>query len=132
MMRALLIAGLATLVAAALVPATAQAGRCRPFGATFSPSRGDPQSMRVRFTVSRFGRNRPIYLHYLAPDRRRRATVYLGRTAGLCGYLRTGWRPLFPFRTRPGTWRLQFTTQRAYRVRPTRPFVTLAVTIVDS
>jgi hypothetical protein len=111
-------------------PDATAAGRCKPFGADFAPSTGDPQRLRVRFTVARFGRNRPVYLHYIGPNHHLKRTVFLGTARGLCGYLRTGYRRLFPFTTRPGTWRLRFDTRRFYRVRPRRPYVTLAVSVV--
>jgi hypothetical protein len=127
------------VLAALAIPATAPAAtgpdaspsaRCRPFGADFAPSRGDPQRLRVRFVVAGFGRNRPVYVHYVGPNHHLKRTVRLGTSRGRCGFLRTGYRRLFPFVARPGTWRLQFTTRRNYRVRPQRPFVTLAVAVV--
>jgi hypothetical protein len=116
--------------AAASGPDAAASGRCKPFGADFAPSTGDPQRLRVRFTVARFGRNRPVYLHYVGPNHHLKRTVFLGTARGLCGYLRTGYRRLFPFTVRPGTWRLRFDTRRFYRVRPRRPYVTLAVSVL--
>ena len=113
-------------------PQASAAGRCHAFGADFAPSSGDPQRLRVRFTVYRFGRNRPIYLHYVGPNRHLKRTVFLGTARGLCGYLRTGLRKLFPFTARPGTWRLRFDTRRNYRVQARRPYVTLAVTVLRS
>ena len=114
---------------AAGVDATA-AGSCHAFGADFAPSRGDPTRLRVRFTVYKFGRNRPVYLHYIGPNHHLKRTVYLGTARGLCGYLRTGYRKLFPFTARAGTWRLRFDTRRNYRVSARRPYVTLAVTVL--
>jgi hypothetical protein len=113
-------------------PDAAAAGRCVPFGADYAPSRGDPQCLRVRFTVAQCGRNRPIYLHYIGPNRHLKRTVFLGTARGLCGYLRTGLRRLFPFTARPGTWRLRFDTRRNYRVRARAPYVTLAVSVLRS
>ena len=121
----------ALLAALLLVPASpASAARCKGFGADFAPAQGDPQKLRVRFTVARFGRNRPVYLHYLGPNRHLKRTVRLGTTRGRCGYLRTHLRRLFPFTARPGTWRLRFDTRRHYRARPRSPYVTLAVTVL--
>jgi hypothetical protein len=113
-------------------PQASASGRCHAFGADFAPSSGDPQRLRVRFTVYKFGRNRPIYLHYIGPNRHLKRTVFLGTTSGLCGYLRTGYRQLFPFTARPGTWRLRFDIRRYYRVVARRPYVTLAVTVLRS
>ncbi len=113
-------------------PDATASGRCHAFGADFAPSSGDPQRLRVRFTVYRFGRNRPIYLHYIGPNHHLKRTVFLGTTRGLCGYLRTGYRKLFPFTANPGTWRLRFDIRRYYRVTARRPYVTLAVTVLRS
>jgi hypothetical protein len=113
-------------------PDASASGSCHPFGADFAPSRDDPQRLRVRFSVYKFGRNRPIYLHYIGPNRHLKRTVFLGTTSGLCGYLRTGYRQLFPFTARPGTWRLRFDIRRYYRVVARRPYVTLAVTVLRS
>ena len=129
MLAVLLVLVLAVPAGAASPPASA-AGSCHPFGADFAPSRGNPQLLRVRFSVWRFGANRPVYLHYVGPNRHLKRTVRLGTTRGRCGFLRTGYRRLFPFTARPGTWRLQFTTQRAYRVRPRPPYVRLAVGVL--
>ena len=113
-------------------PEASASGRCHAFGADFAPSRGDPQRLRVRFTVYKFGRNRPIYLHYIGPNKHLKRTVFLGTARGLCGYLRTGYRKLFPFTANPGTWRLRFDIRRYYRVSARRPYVTLAVTVLRS
>jgi hypothetical protein len=111
-------------------PEASASASCRAFGADFAPSRGDPQRLRVRFTVARFGRNRPVYLHYIGPNHHLKRTVRLGTARGRCGYLRTGLRRLFPFTARPGTWRLRFDTRANYRVRASRPYVTLAVSVL--
>ena len=113
-------------------PEASASGRCHAFGADFAPSRGDPQRLRVRFTVYKFGRNRPVYLHYIGPNRHLKRTVFLGTARGLCGYLHTGYRRLFPFTAARGTWRLRFDNRRNYTVRARRPYVTLAVTILRS
>ena len=113
-----------------VLAAPASAGRCHPIGADFAPSTGDPQTLRVRFSVWRFGTNRPVYLHYVGPNRHLKRTVRLGTARGRCGFLRTGYRRLFPFRATPGTWRLVFTTRAGYRVRPAPPYVRLAVTVL--
>jgi len=111
-------------------PDASAAGRCHPFGADFAPSTGNPQRLRVRFSVWRFGTNRPVYLHYVGPNRHLKLTIRLGTARGLCGHLRTGYRRLFPFTARAGTWRLRFDTRRAYRARPRAPYVTLAVPVL--
>jgi hypothetical protein len=114
----------------ALVGAPPAAAACRPLGADFSPSQGDPSKLRVHFTVSGFGANRTVFLHYIGPNRHLRRTVRLGIARGRCGFLRTGYRKLFPFTTRPGTWRLRFSIRRTYQARATAPYVTIAVPLL--
>ena len=99
------------------------------FGAVFRPSTGDPTTLRVRFFAYDFGAARTVYLHYLGPDLRLRRTVTLGPTRGPCGTLVSSRRRIFPFRTRPGNWRLQFDTDPRYR-RKARPRVRLVVPIL--
>jgi hypothetical protein len=118
------------LLLLALVGAQPAAAACKPLGADFAPAQGNPSQLRVRFTVSGFGANRPVYLHYISPSRHLRRTVRLGTARGRCGFLRTGYRKLFPFATRPGTWRLRFSIRRTYRARATAPYVTLAVNLL--
>jgi hypothetical protein len=91
--------------------------RLSAFRALFTPSRGDPRRLRVRFSVFGFGSpNLPVYLHYVDPDGRLERTIRLGETEGDCGRLsRSRQRRLFPFRAERGEWRLQFDTRRAYR-----------------
>jgi hypothetical protein len=128
---------LAALAAAALLavlalPAAAPAAS-RPchVGASFSPTRGNPERLVVRFSARGFGRGRPIYLHYLAPGRHLVRTIGLGFGQARCGSIVTSRRRLFPFRTvRSGTWRLQFDTQGRYHSRPRAPFVVLAVPVI--
>lgn len=90
------------------------------FKASFSPSKGDPARLKVRFSAFGFGlgqANPAIYVHYVAPNGRVRTTVRLGRAQGQCGAIpRTAKRRLFPFaRPAHGTWRLQFDTSKRYR-----------------
>ena len=103
--------------------------RSTVFGAGFSPSSGDPATLRVRFFAYDFGPGVTVYLHYLRPDLTLGATVTLGRTRGACGTLVSARRRLFPFPARPGNWRLQFDTSRVYR-RLARPRVRLVVPIL--
>jgi hypothetical protein len=89
------------------------------FSAGFSPSKGDPAKLKVRFAVSGFGlgaANPDVYLHYVAPDGKLRQTVRLGRAQGPCGSIeRTAKRRLFPFqKPTHGKWQLQFDTSRSY------------------
>lgn len=87
--------------------------------ADFSPGRGNPARLRVRFTVNGFGLLRaraPVYLHYVRPNGRVRRTVRLGTARGTCGLItRTRLRRLFGFSAQRGRWVLQFDTNRTYR-----------------
>lgn len=103
--------------------------RSTVFGAAFRPATGDPTTLRVRFFAYDFGAAQTIYLHYLGPDLRLRRTVTLGPTRGACGTLVSARRRIFPFRTRPGNWHLQFDTDPRYR-RLARPRVRLLVPIL--
>ena len=87
--------------------------------ADFFPGRGNPSSLRVRFTVNGFGllrRRPPVYLHYVRPSGRLARTVRLGTARGTCGKIRrTRERRLFGFRPERGRWILQFDTNPSYR-----------------
>ncbi len=87
--------------------------------ATFRPSRGNPATLRVRFSINGFGlvrRNAPVYLHYVRPGGRGKRTIRLGTARGVCGRItRTRRRHLFPFEAERGRWILQFDTRRRYR-----------------
>ena len=100
------------------------------FRALFSPARGDPARLRVRFSVFGFGTPKlPVFLHYVRPDGKVARTVRLGTTSGPCGKLaRTRLRRLFPFRAAAGKWRLQFDTRRSFRAAAV-PRIVRAVTV---
>jgi hypothetical protein len=90
------------------------------FKASFSPSKGDPAKLKVRFAVSGFGLGVPdpdVYVHYVAPGGKLRQTVRLGRAQGQCGNIaRTAKRRLFPFADpKHGKWALQFDTSKTYQ-----------------
>ena len=91
--------------------------------ASFAPARGNPSSLRVRFSLYGFSlqgaRTPPVYLHYVGPTGRLARTVRLGTAGRACGFLRSKRRRLFAFSPRRGAWRLQFDTRRRY-VRGTR------------
>jgi hypothetical protein len=99
--------------------------------ADFAPASGDPTKLRVRFSVAGFGLARPhatVYLHYVKKSTGNVSqTIRLGRVSGTCGVIRaTKKRRLFPFAPAPGTWILQFDTQRRYEKatsRRTTPWV---------
>ncbi|MGI8803484.1 MAG: hypothetical protein ACR2KV_15185 [Solirubrobacteraceae bacterium] len=88
------------------------------FDATFSPSTGDPRTLRVRYTVDAIGLSSPagaaVYLHYVDPAGRPRLNAGIGRTSGVCGSLHSIRHRLFPLEVTAGTWRLQFDLDRSY------------------
>lgn len=100
-------------------------------GADFAPSRGNPQTLRARFSVWGFalerGRNARVWLHWLDPAGRLRKTALLGRTRGDCGRLVTARRRVFPFDARPGRWTLAIDTHRRYRSRASGPRAKISV-----
>lgn len=87
--------------------------------AAFAPTRGNPRTLRVRFTVHGFALSSAepvdVYLHYVTPGGRLKRTVKLGRAVGDCGRLTTSLRRLFAFTPSRGSWRLQLDTQPSYR-----------------
>jgi hypothetical protein len=90
------------------------------FKASFSPSKGDPAKLKVRFKVNGFGlggADPVVYLHYVAPGGKLRETVRLGQAQGQCGSIaRTARRRLFPFaKPKRGKWALQFDTNKSYK-----------------
>lgn len=101
--------------------ATSSAGttyRATRVHASFYPRRGNPSTLKVRFSINGFGlvkRRAPVYLHYVRPDGKLARTVRVGRSTGVCGAIRQKvWRRLFPFDPAKGLWILQFDTRRKY------------------
>lgn len=95
--------------------------------AGFTPDEGDPQTLKVRFSVSGFGllrRRASVYLHYVSPSGKVRRDVRLGTSEGACGVIRrTRLRRLFPFPAERGRWVLQFDTNKKYtRATRTSPY----------
>jgi hypothetical protein len=87
--------------------------------ADFSPATGDPQKLKVRFSVAGFALNMPnpdVYVHYVDPKGKLKETVRLGKATGQCWRIvRTAKRRLFPFTApRLGKWQLQFDTTKAF------------------
>jgi hypothetical protein len=123
----------------ALTPAEGDAVRATflasAIGADFSPTRGDPATMKVRFTA--FGMNlvtksSRVFLHYVAPNGKHRKTVALGTAQGACGRLQSSLRRLFPFRPQTGKWTLQLDTSKTYRKatsRTTSPWARIGVRV---
>ena len=86
--------------------------------ASFRPRKGDPSTLKVRFSIFGFGlvqRRAPVYLHYVRPGGRVARTIRLGTATGVCGAIaQTRERRLFPFEAAKGVWILQFDTRAKY------------------
>lgn len=104
-----------------------------PAGGDFAPSRGDPSTLAVRFSVWGFafddGRSHQVYVHWLAPDGEVRDDAVLGRTRGACGSLTTARRRIFPFAAERGRWTLVLDTHARYRPDEDGPRVRIPVRI---
>jgi hypothetical protein len=102
------------------------------FDAYFAPGVGNPKTLRVRYSVNAIGFSAPdgtiVWIHYLSPQGHLRKSVPIGRTTGVCGSLHSILHRLFPFRTTPGTWRLQFDVKPGYSPR-TRPRIVRDVAV---
>lgn len=104
----------------------------RPAGADFEPSSGNPATLRARFSVWGFalagGAPRAqVWLHWVEPSGRVRASAALGVADGDCGALTTAARRVFPFAAAPGRWVLVFDTHRRYRAHASGPRAKIAV-----
>jgi hypothetical protein len=107
--------------------------------ADFAPSRGNPRTLKVRFSVHGFALRDEsdatvdptpdVYVHYVRPNGRLRKTIRIGTAQGPCGTIqRTAKRRLFPFTAERGTWKLQFDTQSKYvKGSDTSPFLFYSV-----
>jgi hypothetical protein len=100
----------------------------RPTGADFQPSAGDPRTLRARFTVWGFAlggvdgtAHARVWLHWLDPSGKVRASAALGVTGGDCGTLTTAPRRVFPFDPEAGRWLLVLDTLRRYKVQTSGP-----------
>jgi hypothetical protein len=91
--------------------------------ADFSPSTGNPNTLKVRFRIYGFGpvlaalgrsSSARVYEHLFSPGGKRRATYFVGRTHGPCGSLVSARRRILPFFPLDGRWRFVFTTSRRY------------------
>jgi hypothetical protein len=85
-----------------------------PLNASFSPTTGDPKTLRVRWRVLGLGRRHGVYVHYVAPNGTLKRTLRIGTTRGPCGALKTGPIALFPFKFSYGTWTFQIDASRHY------------------
>ena len=95
-------------------------GKVSAFNADFSPSSGNPRTLKVNFKADGFnllgGKASTIYLHYVMPGGKKvKKTKRLGKARGACGELKTRKHKLFPFTAKRGTWRLQWDTRKKYR-----------------
>jgi hypothetical protein len=104
----------------------------RPTGARFEAARGKARALRAPFQAWGFsldGTRRTLYVHYVSPAGRARATMKLGRTIGRCGYLVTPPLRVFPFTPSVGRWTLQVDAAAAYSARPGGPVARITVVI---
>jgi hypothetical protein len=102
--------------------------------ASFTPTIGNPTTMRVRFSVTGFALRMPrpdVFVHEISPTGHAVRTLFIGRATGPCGTIATTTRRrLFAVNPRHGIWRLQFDTNRVYhRARPSMLFYMLPVTV---
>lgn len=92
--------------------------------ADFLPSRTrHPSTFRVRFHVYGLGavlaaqrrsQRASVYLHWLAPNHRLRATKRIGRLSGPCGSMISSRQQALPFAIEYGRWSLLFDTRPRY------------------
>lgn len=99
-----------------------------PLDASFSPTVGDPRTLRVRWRVLGLGPRRGVYVHYVRPNGRLEETLRIGTTDPVCGALKTGRIALFPFDYALGRWTFQVDTSSRYR-RDTKPRLLLSYLI---
>jgi hypothetical protein len=106
------------LSASDMINSAATRYRSTKIFANFKPGSGNPNTLRVRFTIYGFNLGQPsapVYLHYVNPKGEERRTVRLGTATGVCGRIvRTRKRRLFPFEAQRGKWILQFDTRKQY------------------
>lgn len=102
--------------------------RMTPLDASFSPTVGDPRTLRVRWRVLGLGPRRGVYVHYVRPNGRLEETLRIGTTDPVCGSLKTGRIALFPFDYGLGRWTFQVDTSIRYRP-DTRPRLLLSYLI---
>jgi hypothetical protein len=104
--------------------------RTTAFGASFSPTSGDPRTLRVRYAVDGIGLSAAtgtiVWVHYVDPQGTVRRSAGIGRTSGVCGSLHSILHRLFPLRVSRGSWQLQFDLHKRY-APGTRPRIVLKV-----
>ncbi|MCW2954408.1 MAG: hypothetical protein JWQ48_3578 [Conexibacter sp.] len=86
-----------------------------PLTASFSPSSGDPNTLRVRWRVLGLGANNAVYVHYVQPNGKLRGSVRIGHAQGACGHLKTKPLKVFPFPISYGRWTFQIDAHAGYR-----------------
>jgi hypothetical protein len=89
--------------------------RMTPLTASFSPSSGDPNTLRVRWRVLGLDAGHGVYVHYVRPNGKLRTTLRIGSAQGACGHLKTRPLALFPFGLEYGRWTFQIDASRGYR-----------------
>lgn len=102
------------------------------FSAAITPAvKGHSPRERFRFRLLGFLRGGVIYVHYVRPNGRARASYRLGTPQGQCGHLLSAERVLFPFgKIDKGTWHLQFDKRRRYSRRAPAPRARIRISIL--
>ena len=101
----------------------------------FSPSSGDPRTLKVSFSAFGFNLIAPstVYVHYITPKGKLKQTISLGKAKGACGHITsTKMRKLFSFTAERGKWILQYDTSRKYRKGNSKtayPWATVSVKV---
>ncbi|HEY4276647.1 MAG TPA: hypothetical protein VGM91_00430 [Conexibacter sp.] len=90
-----------------------------PLTASFSPQRGNPATMRVRWRVLGIGPDRGVYVHYVQPNGKLKRTIRIGTSDDVCGSLKTGPIALFPFKYSFGTWTFQVDASPSFSTETT-------------
>lgn len=101
----------------------------------FSPSSGNPATLKVSFSV--FGMNllKPstVYVHYVTPHGKLKQTISIGKAKGACGHITsTKKRKLFGFTAERGKWILQYDTSKKYKKGTSKtpyPWATVSVKV---
>jgi hypothetical protein len=92
--------------------------------ADFSPSQGNPKTLRVRFRIFGFGplltalgepADAQVYEHVIDPKGKLRGTFKAGRPSGPCGLVKPSRRKILPFKATNGRWRYVFDISRKSR-----------------
>lgn len=91
--------------------------------AGFTPSSGNPKTLKVRFAIFGFGplltalgkpADAQVYEHVIDPQGKVRGTFKAGRPSGPCGLVKPSRRRILPFKATNGRWRYLFDVSKKY------------------